>query len=224
MRGGAARRVVGWRDAWWGGETRGGVARRLMGGQAPRMERQAPRIGPWKMGCMGELVVGFGASPYVGVGHGRAMGGVRAWMGKAGTRWEAVRAQRRVGMRWWGPKRRGHGCGARQAWQYSKTGSHTCFHVPSRRACCSLVVCVRSGVTIGGGVSTITLPDLRGPANLKPPNSGGTSPERGERKGDEVTGMGVLGSMKRATKVYSAMPLSMRTRRRERKRASRGSF
>ena len=70
-------------------------------------------------------------------------------------------------------------------------------------------------------MSTIALPDLRGPATLKPPNSGGTSPERRERKGDEVTGMGVLGSMKRATKVYSAMPLSMRTRRRERKRASR---
>ena len=74
----------------------------------------------------------------------------------------------------------------------------------------------------------ITLADLAGPAKLKPPNSGGTSPpavgERGERKGVEGAGMGILGSKKRAIKAYSAVPLSIRTRRRERKRVSRGSF
>jgi hypothetical protein len=77
-------------------------------------------------------------------------------------------------------------------------------------------------------MSIITLPDLVRPEKLKPPNSGPTLllgiEERGESKGDVDNVTVALGSKNRAIKAYSAVALSMRTRRRERNTPSIGSF
>ena len=60
-----------------GGEMRGGEAETR--GGAPRHVSEGQRRADWAVEdgtCWGELGAGRGASPYVGVGHGHAVGGV----------------------------------------------------------------------------------------------------------------------------------------------------
>ena len=120
---------------------------------------------------------------------------------------------------------------------YSSTGSRICFHVLSRAALSTLEVSGLTGAPRSSSASVAANRPLNGGRGVSRPASdaspglrGESSNPPGDRSGDigNAGGDGGVGraeaAKKAVTKVYSAVALSISTRRMERRRASIGSF